>query len=51
MRNTFSTTSTFRSKHAVIIVDTVNLIVNVNGEWNAVQALVTHTAAETAGMV
>lgn len=35
----------------VIIVDTVNLVVNVNREGNTVKALVAHAAPETARVV
>lgn len=48
---TFSTASTFRSKHAVIIVDTVNFIVHINGEWNTIQTFIANTTTEAAWMV
>ena len=35
----------------VVVGDTVDLVADVYGEWHSVQALITHTASETPGMV
>lgn len=38
-------------EHAMVIVDAVDLVVDVDGERDAVQALVAHAAPETTRMV
>ncbi len=35
----------------VVVFDTVDVVLNVNGERHSIQALFTHHAAETARMV
>ena len=35
----------------MVVGDTVDLVADVNGERHAIQTLVTHTAAETPGVV
>lgn len=48
---TFSAAGTLRRKHAVVIVNTVDLIVHVHGERNSVQALVADAASEAPRVV
>lgn len=35
----------------MIIIDTVNFIAHIDCKWNTVQALITNTTSETAGMI
>lgn len=49
--DSFSTGSTLRSEHSVIIVDTVNLIVNVNSEGNTVETLVADATSKAPWMI
>lgn len=48
---TFATASTFGRKHAVIVVDAIDLVVSVHSEWHSVQAFVADAAPEASRMV
>lgn len=48
---TFSTASAFWSKHCVIIIDTIDFIIHINGKWNSIQTLIADTAAKATGMI
>lgn len=48
---TFATTGTLWRVHTVIVVDAIDLVVHINCEWNAVEALVADTTAEASRMI
>lgn len=48
---TFATAGALWCKHAMIVINTVNFIIHIDGEWNAVQAFIADTASEAARMI
>lgn len=47
----FATRGTLWCKHSMIIIDTVNFVVNVHRKWNSVQTLVADAASEASRMI
>lgn len=48
---TFTATRTFWRKHAMIIIDTINLIVDVHREGYAIQTFITHATPEASWVI
>lgn len=48
---TFSTSCTFRGINLMIIINTVNFIVNIHCKWNSVKTFVAHAASEATRMI
>lgn len=48
---TFATTGAFGRKHAMIVVDAVDLVIHIDGEGNSIEAFVADAAAKAARMI
>lgn len=48
---TFATAGALGRKHAMIIVDTIDLVIHVHGEGHAIEAFIANAAAKAARMI
>lgn len=50
-QRTFAAAGALGRKHAMVVIDAVNLMIHIHGEGHAVQALIADAAAEAARMI
>lgn len=48
---TFATAGALGRKHAMIIVDTIDLVIHVHGEGHTIEAFIANAAAKAARMI